>query len=346
MTKSKLYLRSTLNFDGFPEYVASLGVNVPRLRKELGLREDVFKRQMNIVSWNSVCTFYERAAKAIGDESLGVRFALNAKANFSGIGPIIYLGAVSKDVPSFLKSVADYQSIRTNAVTYIVKEDFEKNELVGRYIIRSDSAPNRQYVEGNISLAALTARKLIPGFKVKYVSLTYKEPSSRTVYEEAFDAPVYFGAEENQLVSDMSYYDLQHDQLSVHFRDFALKAFFDKQTELKLGNKQSFSKYVKTVMPSIMGMGMSDNKTFAQSLNLHPKKLQRLLRDEGASFSGILNDTRTEVAHNLLANTDIPIIKIAKLLDYSSDGPFRVACERWFDMSPSHYRKLKANTLI
>lgn len=339
MKYERLFIRSTLNYDGFPDYAESLGLNVRRLRTEFGLGEEKFNKQVNIVSWNAVCAFYERAAEEIGNESLGMQYALNAKADFSGVGPIIYVGATSKDAGHFLRTIAKYQSIRTNGIFYELEENFEAGEVLGRYRVNPHSAPCKQLLENTMALAALTAKKLIPGFKVKYVSFTHEQPSNVSIHKQVFDAPVYFGAKENLLVSDMSYYDVSGNQLSVGFRDFALKAYFNGRIEFLPDAKRSICRFIRAVLPSILGMGLSDLDTFAKSLNLHPKKLQRLLKDEGESFSDILNDVRMDLAHSLLVNTDSSILHIASLLDYSTDRPFTTACKRWFELSPTQYRK-------
>jgi hypothetical protein len=58
MIHEKLYIRSTLNHDGSPEYMSSLGVDTGRLRAELGISKDVFAKQADVVSWNAICTFF------------------------------------------------------------------------------------------------------------------------------------------------------------------------------------------------------------------------------------------------------------------------------------------------
>ena len=77
MRRQRLYIRSTLNYNGFPEFAESLGCNITALREELDLGPEAFNRRVNIVSWNAICTLYERAASNIGDPILGLRYALS-----------------------------------------------------------------------------------------------------------------------------------------------------------------------------------------------------------------------------------------------------------------------------
>ena len=207
MARQRLYIRSTLNYNGFLEFTEKLGCNISLLRQELGLGDETFNRRVNIVPWNAICTLYERAASDIGDPTLGLRYALEAKPDFSGIGPVIYMGAVASNVRDFLKTAEQYQTIRTNGMIYTLEENPEANESRSVYDIDPQSAPHRQFLENTVALAALTARKLIPGFNVKYVSFTHSAPPDISLYEKAFNAPVRFNAERNVFASDMDYYN-------------------------------------------------------------------------------------------------------------------------------------------
>ena len=104
--------------------------------------------------------------------------------------------------------------------------------------------------------------------------------------------------------------------------------------------KQSISMMVAVTIPAILGIKGSDIQHASQTLDIHPKKLQRLLKDEGVSYSEVLDDVRKNIAARLLAESDISIVRLAKMLDYSSDRPFTTATKRWFGMPASQYRQV------
>jgi len=80
--REKLYIRSTLNYNGFLDYAESKGCKTSSLRADLGLGPEAYNKRVNIVPWNAICTFYERAAIEADDPNLGLRYALEAKADF------------------------------------------------------------------------------------------------------------------------------------------------------------------------------------------------------------------------------------------------------------------------
>jgi len=48
MKYEKLYLRSSFNYSGFPEFASRAGVDTDALRSELALESEVFTRNANI----------------------------------------------------------------------------------------------------------------------------------------------------------------------------------------------------------------------------------------------------------------------------------------------------------
>jgi AraC-like DNA-binding protein len=67
----------------------------------------------------------------------------------------------------------------------------------------------------------------------------------------------------------------------------------------------------------------------ARDLGLSPRSLQRQLEKEGATFAGLLQDLREELADAYVARSDRPITAIAGLLGYASPSAFT----RWFNAS-------------
>ena len=74
---------------------------------------------------------------------------------------------------------------------------------------------------------------------------------------------------------------------------------------------------------------------------MSPKKLQSLLHDEGTSYSAVLDGVRKNLACRLLKESDMTIMHIAQLLDYSNDKTFIAAFKRWFDVPPGQFRTLE-----
>jgi AraC-like DNA-binding protein len=67
--------------------------------------------------------------------------------------------------------------------------------------------------------------------------------------------------------------------------------------------------------------------------------LQRRLALDQQTFSRIVEQTRAEMAGDLLEGTDAPIREIASQLGYTNQNNFTRAFRRWAGVTPSAFRR-------
>jgi AraC-like DNA-binding protein len=77
----------------------------------------------------------------------------------------------------------------------------------------------------------------------------------------------------------------------------------------------------------------------AKQLGLAQRSSQRRFDEQRISFEQILDDVRRRRAEELLPLNDLPMIRIAQSLGYSSQTSFTRACRRWFGTTPQAQRK-------
>jgi AraC-like DNA-binding protein len=68
------------------------------------------------------------------------------------------------------------------------------------------------------------------------------------------------------------------------------------------------------------------------------RTMQRILSVEGRTYSGLLDETRSEMAADLLEHTDAPMAEISNQLGYSDQSNFTRAFHRWAAVSPREFR--------
>ena len=64
----------------------------------------------------------------------------------------------------------------------------------------------------------------------------------------------------------------------------------------------------------------------ASALGLHPRTLQRRLRDEGESFEGIKDSVRRDVALRYLQQPDVSLVRVTEILGYSETSVLSRSC--------------------
>lgn len=88
--------------------------------------------------------------------------------------------------------------------------------------------------------------------------------------------------------------------------------------------------YRTTPIPSLEQM--------AATLNMTPRTLQRRLKDENTLFSELLLEIRQQRAQECLAESELPIERIAEALGFLDAVAFSHAFKKWNGMSPSSWR--------
>jgi AraC-like DNA-binding protein len=73
-------------------------------------------------------------------------------------------------------------------------------------------------------------------------------------------------------------------------------------------------------------------------LGLSPRTLQRRLAEEGADFTGLLNEIRREHALRYLANLRLPLAQVAGLVGYNRGTSFARWFASEFGVTPSEWR--------
>ena len=73
-------------------------------------------------------------------------------------------------------------------------------------------------------------------------------------------------------------------------------------------------------------------------LGLHPRTLQRRLREEGECFESLKDSVRRDVALQYLIQPDVPLSRVAELLGYSEASVLSRSCARWFSATPKQLR--------
>ena len=338
MKREGLYIRVPSKKDGTYDFIKTLGGDPEAIARAAGFKPPSAKDKIRFVPWADLCRFFELAAETLDEPYFGLKWAMSIPEDLRNIGPTIYMKLISKNLRHFIDMMLPYLEVHTNGVAFSYEEDIEANTVTGICVIHPMSPPCRQYCEHILAIAAEMGRRYVPDLKLHSVTFQYSEPEDMSWYEKAFKCPVYFNADHNTMVTDRVYLDVEKTPQILKVTKPLLKTYLNWNAEKPPQSTNPISQLIISTLPLIMGANNSDITALANALELHPKKLQRLLADEGISYSEIIDDVRVNLATRLLGETDISIDRIAKTLDYSSDRAFTTASKRWFGMTPTKYR--------
>jgi AraC-like DNA-binding protein len=169
-----------------------------------------------------------------------------------------------------------------------------------------------------------------------YIEVAHDPGPPRVACEQQFGAPILINQSRNAVVFKSALLD---QPLPGAVPDLHRKAqqIVEQQLpnlpELRISHQieNMFRRYSE-----LMGQGID---RIADRLNLHPRTLQRRLRDDGQVFGDIQARCRYEVAVTQLKSDLIDIETLSDQLGFSDRHSFTRAFKRWTGQAPSEFRK-------
>jgi len=168
------------------------------------------------------------------------------------------------------------------------------------------------------------------------VTFAYEQPDDIRVHEALFQCPMVFGAPcfsmrfareimDARLASGNATLAQMHDQFAGDY----LARF--EQTRVTHQARQ--------VLCRLLPQGEPKRQTVASALSMSTRTLQRRLQEEHTSFQQLLDETRRELAMQLLRQRRLTLLEVAYLLGFADPSNFFRAFKRWFGMPPGQYRE-------
>ena len=335
MKSQALYCKAVA-LRSLPEFIRDLGGNPERLFAQAGLNMAHIKRDM-FYDWEKICDLFTLIDHTLDEPSLGIRFAHEVPTDFLNSGPMLLLATLVPTMRDFLDLSIKYQTLHVNSFAYDYVENTDTNEVECEVQIHPLSPPCHQFTEHIMAMVARMTRHHIGEGQFNKLSFQHKAPADISWHKKTFQCPIEFNADKNIAYMPLDFLDIKLGG-KLKILQPLLKTYLDRKIIKNPIFDTSIAHAVERLLPSIFGLRKSSMKDVADILDVSPKKLQRLLKDEGTTYSDILDNVRKSMTKRLLFESDISITHLATILDYSSNEAFNAACKRWIGLSPRLYR--------
>ncbi|MES0873449.1 AraC family transcriptional regulator ligand-binding domain-containing protein [Sinimarinibacterium thermocellulolyticum] len=197
---------------------------------------------------------------------------------------------------------------------------------------------DRYFVESLFAAVVKFGRMLASEVEAEArLQFRYAPPPYAAAYEAYFRIPVRFGEPRNALEIPRARLDAPleggfaklHAQARVRVEQRL--AEMPRRTGLIALLESRFED-----RPRLLGESL---KTVAAHLCLHPRTLQRRLRDEGETYAGVVDRVRYRLALRALQQADIDLETLSEQIGFSDRRSFTRAFKRWAGVSPSSFRQ-------
>lgn len=317
----------------FIDHLKSLPIELERLLREARVDRPLLDNPENRLGGKEVLALFELAVEATGQEELGLVVGKELRG-FSNILAYILLNC--ETMRECQEKLKHYEGVLDDMVTLELRESGNRATLIlhsKESIMDSSRALIDYKVSGTISyIRTLTGSPITP----EKVYLSYPEPTNIESYREFFDCPISFNSSLNAIVMDTAYLDLS--TLSPN-REL-LKIFESHAEEVltRLGRLESYSGKVSSLIMELLQGETPKIDKVAYELAVSVRSLQNKLKDEGTSYSRLLDDVRKELALTYLKDRENSISDISYLLGFSEPSVFHRSFKKWTDSTPGRYR--------
>lgn len=254
------------------------------------------------------------------------------------MGSFEVLEYVASSAPTWreaLETIFRYSHLMNEAA------DFRLEEHNGKaHVILASTIPLERVGVDFQTAAFLIAvqRWLQPPPSEAEVWFTYPRPPDTSEHERTFgDARIVFDAPWNGFVFDAARLEtrLATNDPSLHR---VLREHADRLL-VELAPGDSMVQRVRAHILESLAKGPVSAAETAALMHVTRRTLTRRLRQEGTSFTELLEDVRRGSATHYLQTTDYSVEDIAFLLGFSGASPFVRAFKRWTGQSPQAYRR-------
>ena len=318
---------------------ASLGANQQQLLKEVGLSTEDLMQSDQKLEWQKGIEVWKVALSATGDPFLGLRIGQQTTTAMSGlVGHIMErsqtLFEAAQVLQNHLKLVNEMFLFRAQIESSYFILTIEPIDLWKL----SSPETARQAVDLSFSsilhIARLLTAKAVFPLRVEF---TANHPQNIAPYQAVFQTELKFNQAQNRLLFKAQ--DAMVPIISYNPEILGVLRKIASEKLQELDHCLSQSAAVEKWIAENWQKGLPTIQELAISMNVSIRTLQRRLKEEGASFQGILEKVHQQISLSLLENTGLTVNEIAFKLGYADPHAFRRAFKRWTGKNPLAVRK-------
>jgi AraC-like DNA-binding protein len=273
------------------------------------------------------------AVEATGDEAFGLKVSRHVGATtFHALGFALTAASTLREV---FEQIARYFRVVTNAADLTFEPVGDEYHL--RLLLPTQGPqPAFESVDAFTAIWIRTCRGRVGrGYAPLRIRLQRPRPADTRRFDEAFRAPVEYGAPENLLAFDRATFERRLDDANPELARHNEQVLVRTLAQLE---KSDIRARVRAALQEQLQFGEPSAEKVAAALHMSLRSLQRKLADAGTSYEAALNEIRCELARTYITDERYSVSEITYLLGFSDTSSFTRAFRRWFGCTPTQYR--------
>jgi len=321
---------------GLPAVLRSLGFDPAEVLAEAGVEPSLFDDPDNLIGFAARGRLMLHCVARTGCPHLGL--LVGQHGQLGDLGLVGLLVKYAPDVGTALRSLVRHFHLHARGATVSLVVQGDMATLAYDVHLPHTEATD-QLGDGAAAMMLNVMRTLCgPDWKPSEVLLAHRRPADEGPHRRVFQAPLCFDAECYGLTFPAS---CLHRALPV--ADPELSRLLHKQIEALESRTDSFLDQVRNVLRSALLTRRARADQVAALFSMHSRTLSRRLDACGTSYQALLDESRFEIARQMLENSALEVGQIAKALDYADASAFTRAFRRWSGTTPGQWRTARVS---
>ncbi len=309
---------------------------IPKLLRLTQLSSNQFMQEDILLTAQQQIQILYNALHLSDHMNFGLRLGLRLTPSTHGA-----MGFLANSSPNLLMALEAFQAFLPTRISFVRLILHCREDAVTCFIsFEVDLHPDiKRVISETIAVVFYECAGFIVGRPVieGCVAFTHKEPSYSSCYSDYLPGSYSFTAPNFMLSLPMSVCQIPNASANHDSYAFALQKCQAMLAQLKQNKHASTYDIQKAILSHPLGELSEEDA--AATLFISKRTLARRLAKEGTSFRQVRDKILSEQACSYLDHNGMSIATIAALLNYHDSANFRRAFKRWFNMSPSDYRK-------
>lgn len=170
------------------------------------------------------------------------------------------------------------------------------------------------------------------------IELRCAEPPFCDDYRVMFSENLQFDRPRTRMIFAADCLDLPLKRTPEELQRFLAEA--PANILVKYRDPASLARRIKETLRQLPASDWPETEGQAQQLCISASTLRRRLAEEGATYQGLKDSVRKELAIAWLAQEQISFAEIAERLGFADSSSFYKAFRKWYGCNPGHYRAL------
>jgi AraC-like DNA-binding protein len=308
------------------------GANPDEVIRQAGLDPELFEDENNIIPYAALGRVLTACVARTRCPHFGL--LVGQRGTLSSLGPIGGLLQHSPTIGEALSALVKHLHLHDRGAAPTLSIDGDV-VVLGYAIYEPGVESPEQISDEAMAVATNIMRTLCDLDWVPDEVLLPRHPSvDPGPYRRFFRAPVRFDQETAALVFPTRWLDHRIADANPIFR----QVFEAHVRELEAAGAGAWKENLRRMLRTEVLTNRCSATTVADRFAIHRRTLSRHLQAEGAGFQSLVDETRFEIARQLLSQTRIPLSEVAVALGYSEASAFTRAFRRWSGQSPAAWR--------